>query len=660
MTRHAPYRVGLLSPAQPPFAQPPKMSTQGSAQGSNQGSPPGSPSGKVNREFKDHYDVWYPPASILAMDNFHPVLPFSLEDSERADPDKPSILDLPGELRNHIFSYLVESRTLVSVGFVTQYRPFHDDGDRRLRFVSRVHPPVDLFTSCRTLYREAGTMLYSNNTFRLSRHLPFPFDLPSSFVEVPREFFSRLGSQAHWLRKIVLDLDHLKPRDCFRGEARLDNGFEEQERVFDEKLELFEVTPLLRAIWRLEADVDVSFTQPFGPAKYQGEEVFRCHASSITTIMRSILQGQLKLRQYGRLVAAVGLKRDGTGGMINWGTTNYDYRGPARRQLVRILPGPEHMSTFVAGGDGSRLELVKSNHASLLGIPKRIRRLIFDAIINPVDGIAIDLDKETKFNCGLLHTNQEIFETWRSHFLFHNRFTLTMATSDLRTTFQNFDNLRRFLRKTFKPGYSREPMTDESMRTIATSGRDRPTGVDYILRFDLDSPATPSDIRINILPFVMETSTTPPHHEVTIQIWTPTPDGSSAMAATNTMNLTRLRLNVIKAILDCAFAGQSNRSYLPNFWTNGFGDIVETVHDSHDDTGGAWEPASEITPGPGLYRPVSVRTLHPIDRNYRECETHLECEYYDDTQFFPFRADKKEILVYLMKNIEDYPKYFKT
>ncbi|KAI4706644.1 hypothetical protein J4E89_008711 [Alternaria sp. Ai002NY15] len=632
------------------------MSAQGSTQGSASGSPPGSPSGKVNREFKDHYDVWFPPASILAMDNFHPASPLSLGDSKRCDPNKSSILDLPGELRNHIFSYLVESRTLVSVGFVTQHRPSNDT-DMRLRFVSWVHPPVDLFTSCRTLYREAGTILYSNNTFRLSRHLPFPFDLPSSFVEVPREFFSRLGSQAHWLRKIVLDLDHLKPRDCFRGEARLDNDFEEQERVFDEKLELFEVTPLLRAIWRLHADVDVSFTQPFGPANYQGWEVFRCHASSITTIMRSILQGQLKLRQYGRLVAAVGIKRDGSGGMINWGTTNYDYRG-AHPQLVRILPGPEHMSAFMAEDDGSRLELVKSNQATLLGIPKRIRRLIFDTIINPVDSIAINIDEETKFNCGLLYTNQEIFETWRSHFLFHNRFTLTMATSDLRTSFQHFDNLRKFLRKTFKPSYSREPMTDESMRTIAASGRDRPTGVDYILRFNLKSLATLSDIRINILPFVMETSTTPPHHEVTIQIWTPTPDGSLAMTATNTMTLTRLRLNVIKAILDCAFTGISNKSYLPNFWTNGFGEIVETAHDSVDDKGGAWDPASAI--GPGIYHPVSVRTLHPIDRNYRECEADLGCEYYDDTQFFPFRADEKEVLVYLMKSIEYYPNYFKT
>ena len=597
------------------------------------------------------------------MDNFHPILPLSLGDSERADPDKPSILDLPSELRNHIFSYLVEFRTPVSVEFSTYHRlPY--DRDERLYLATWVHPPVDLFTSCRTLYREAGTMLYSNNTFQLSRYLANQADLPSSFVEIPREFFSRLGSQAHWLRNIVLDLDHLQSGNCFRGEARLDNDFEEQERVFDEKLELFEVTPLLRAIWRLEADVDVSFTQQFGPANDGDKEIVRCHASSITTIMRSILQGQLKLRQYGRLVAAVGLKRDGTGGMINWGTTNYDYRG-AHPQLVRILPGSEHMSTFVAEGDGSRLELVKSNQASLLGVPERIRRLIFDAIINPVDSIAINLDEETKFNCGLLHTNQEIFETWRSHFLFHNRFTLTMSTSEIRTTFQNFDKLRRFLRKTFKSNYSREPVTqpsrtDESMRTVATSSEfySSPTGVDYILRFNLSSPATLSDIRINILPFVMETSTTPPHHEVTIQIWTPGPDGSSAMTATHTMTLTKLRLNVIKAILDCAFTGISNKSYLPDFWANGFGDIVETVYDSVDDTGGAWDPASEI--GPGIYHPVAVRTLHPIDRKYRECEADLRCEYYDDTQFFPFRADKKETLLYLMKSIEDYPDYFKT
>jgi len=69
------------------------------------------------------------------MDNFHPVSPLSLGDSKRADLDKPSILDLPGELRNHIFSYLVESRTSVSVVYGTHYRPAYDK-DKRLRFAS--------------------------------------------------------------------------------------------------------------------------------------------------------------------------------------------------------------------------------------------------------------------------------------------------------------------------------------------------------------------------------------------------------------------------------------------------------------------------------------------------------------------------------------------
>ncbi|KAI4920876.1 hypothetical protein J4E85_008991 [Alternaria conjuncta] len=617
-----------------------------------------SASDRLYMKYKDMIDFDNLPASILGMDNFHPVSPLRLGHSKSADPEKPSILDLPGELRNQIFAYLVTFPFPVNVEFGTHYRMFLRRADR-LRFATWLFPPIDLFRSCRTLYREAGTMLYSNNTFLFSRYFPNEHneqDLPGSLVEIPREFFSRLGSQAHWLRSIVLDLDQLQPMNCFRGEARLDHSFEAREAVFDEKLELFEVTPLLRAIWRLNADVDVTFTQSFGPLNVHDKKYVQYHASSLTAVMRSILQGQLKLRQYGRLVAAVGIRRDASGGIINWGTTNYDLRG-GHPQRIRVLPGPEHMSTFVAEDDGSRLKLVSSNQANLLALPGRLRERIFNMVVTPVEGISIDLDKETKFNCGLLHTNQEIYQRWRSSFLYQNNFVLTTTTttSDTRTTFDNFDKLRQFLRKTYKfIGYGGH----ESTTTIGTGGHSRRgTGVIYILKFDLNRPATLSDIRIKILPFVMETSTTSPSQEVTIQIWAPTPGGSSAMTASHTITLRKLRLDVVKAILDYAFAGPYDcNPYLPDFWINGFGEVVETLDRSGEDTGSAWKPASELVFSP-IYH--SVVNLHPIDRNYRGCEVNPRCDFYETKQFFPFRGKTEEVLPYLMSTMEPYPWFFK-
>ena len=638
----ASYHVGLLSPPQPPFAQLLEMSA----------------SDRLYMEYKDMIVFDNPPASILGMNNFHSVSPLRLGDSKRADPEKPSILDLPGELRNQIFAYLATFPFPVNVEFGTHYRMFSRRAER-LRFATWLFPPVDLFRSCRTLYREAGTMLYSNNTFLFSRYFPNEHNeqvLPGSLVEIPREFFSRLGSQAHWLRSVVLNLDQLQSMNCFRGEARLDHSFETREAVFDEQLELFEVTPLLRAIWRLNADVYVTFTQSFGPLNVHDEEYVQYHASSLTAVMRSILQGQLKLRQYGKLVAAVGIRRDASGGIINWGTTNYDLRG-GHPQRVRILPGPEYMSTFVAEQDGSRIELVSSNQAYLLGLPERIRERIFDMFITPVEGISIDVNEETKFNCGLLHTNQEIYQRWRYSFLFHNNFVFTTTTSDTHTTFDNFDKLRQFLRKTYKStGHS----GNESTATIGTGGYSRRrTGVKYILKFDLKSPATLSDIRIKILPFVMETSTTPPSQEVTIQIWAPIPDNSSAMTASHTIPLRKLRLNVVKAIMDYAFTEPRDYPpYLLDFWTNGFGEVVETLNGSGQDTGSAWKPASEIVFGPTtIYH--SVVNLHPIDRNHRGCETNPRCDFYDNRQFFPFRGEPEQVLPYLMKTLEPCPQYFK-
>lgn len=232
-----------------------------------------------------------PPASTLAMDNFRPAPPLALGDSKPADPNKPSIFDLPPELRNKIFEYLVKSSTPVKVQFGTCSLQYWNKGDW-LRFSADVRIPVELFASCRMLYREAGSMFYSNNTFSLFPHFFIEHYIPS-FVEVPRSFFSLLGSQAHWLRRIDLDLDHLHYIHCFRGEARLDSDFEDPESVFEEQLDLFEVTPLLRAIWRLDAEVDVSFTQRFGPRTQWDVGYYPCHASSMTRVMRSILQGQL-------------------------------------------------------------------------------------------------------------------------------------------------------------------------------------------------------------------------------------------------------------------------------------------------------------------------------------------------------------------------------
>lgn len=276
-------------------------------------------------------------------------------------------------------------------------------------------------------------------------------------------------------------------------------------------------------------------------------------------------------------------------------------------------------------------------------------------VVHPVAGVSIDLDKETKFNCGILHTNREIYRNWRSSFLFNNPLVLIMATSEIRTTFAHFDKLRKFLRKTFKYGYG----AHTSMETIVSKHHEnQPTGMNYILNFELQSPTTLRDLRINILPLVMETSTAPRNQTTTIQIWTPTPSGSSSITATHTINLHTLRVNVVRAIMDCVFIGPMfGSTRIPDIWTNGFGDVVETTARSDDNTGDAWKPASRVVRHKMTC--YSILNLHPIDRHYRACETEPTCVYYDDEQFFLFRGEAKEVLPFLLKTIDGDPYYFK-
>ncbi|KAG9187992.1 hypothetical protein G6011_01915 [Alternaria panax] len=182
-----------------------------------------------------------------------------------------------------------------------------------------------------------------------------------------------------------------------------------QQKVFGKVPNLFDITPLLRAIWRLKRMPDVSFTQQYGPSEKSHYEVLRCNSSAMSAVMRHICQGQLQLRQYEKLPGAIGLNRDGSGGMISWPTTNYDWRGTSREvrpKLVAVLPDPDCMSDFVTTDDGSRLKLMKpNNRASLLGLPYRILGRILGMVLSPVEGTHIDLNKDTKFNCGFIHVN---------------------------------------------------------------------------------------------------------------------------------------------------------------------------------------------------------------------------------------------------------------
>ncbi|OWY52011.1 hypothetical protein AALT_g9855 [Alternaria alternata] len=439
----------------------------------------------------------------------------------------------------------------------------------------------------------------------------------------------------------------------------------------------FEIIPLLHAIWSLDLNVDVSLVKTTDHPRSHGSAKLNFDAPSMSTILKSILGGQLELRKYGRLLYAVTIYGDASGGEINWGTTNVCCNPPdmmLRCCLPNIFSDPHHVSSFIAEDDGARLRARKREKAlTLFDLPQPILEDIISRVVRPTEGFVIDLDKDTKFNCGIIRVNKDIYHAWRKPFLFghgtsihtkHSSFELVLTTNCVHTGFDGFKNLRRFLRKTFDS--YRYPSDSSHPKTLMISPFELNT-MKYTLRFEVQGPISLDDVRINILPFVMETAISGPWKgdELTIQVRSTDCSGASTMTASHTLGLQELRINILTALMK-SFYLEKEREIVPNCWINGFGQVVQVVQvvqveDAHDIAGEAWEFASHLVENDckidhGCWETENcfeVLELHPLDRQYRRGDIHPGCTI-NGKQFFPFQQDPEETMRYLMHNIDDH------
>ena len=192
------------------------------------------------------FDWDFPGAELYtSLAKFYHASPITLGASKRANPDKHSILELPGELRNQIYDYFIKSSSPLQI----RYHGI-DCWDKALylRLNGEVQVPINIFLSCRTLYHEAASAFYGNNTYTLKpddareRYHSYR-ETWHSYMEIASIFITRLGSQATWLSKLELDVSSLSGYRYHR--CHEEHGF-----AFPsiEWYGIFEVMPLLRAI----------------------------------------------------------------------------------------------------------------------------------------------------------------------------------------------------------------------------------------------------------------------------------------------------------------------------------------------------------------------------------------------------------------------------
>jgi hypothetical protein len=233
------------------------------------------------------------------------------------------------------------------------------------------------------------------------------------------------------------------------------------------------------------------------------------------------------------------------------------------------------------------------------------------AVVFPQEGLSIDLDVDTRFALGLPHVNKNLLSDLWPTCLLGNRYTLTMSTTQTRSDFEVFDKLRRVLRKVIThvipEGISRDFTLESGYGGIES----------IVLLFRLDFSPTFEDLRINILPLVMEILSTLGYKEVTVRVQ------CDIHVKETSFSLQTLRLNVAKALKDVSLL--NDKTAEPEIWINGLGEVVETHRRtpspaSSSSTNGPPKTASSLDPASdGSWK---LTYIHPKDRAYRGRREH--------------------------------------
>lgn len=448
-------------------------------------------------------------------------------------------------------------------------------------------------------------------------------------------WLNSLGNQVQWVRKLVINLDGLCPSQCAAALADHRPAFEPRDNLID-------FGPLVLAIWSHGMRIDVSVVQPksgfFSATKNMHSSLhlitkdYECDTTGISTILRSLVDNRQELKKYGPQISALGIRRDGGGGVIRWGTTRCsDCCTPniggcdQCNSDVTVCSTSETPFTVQDGGPHLILQPLEEPR-NFMTLPECIRHRIVELVIRD-QTVKIDLENQTSFELGLPHVNKTMYANHWNEFLTLSFLELIMTSYDSRTTFLNFAALRRMLRKAFKPHGPRNHT--HPARILLEEVME----MRFILRFKLEMPCSLKNVSMSILPFVMETSTAPGCRKIDIEIL----DRFDFRVNSHTVSLQQLRLTVVKELMAIVFVVSGDDSCpCPEIWIDGFGTVQKSQK---------------------LARPTDVKknkahSFTEKDRLYRA--THLNscsCSRYNDS-FFPFEDSASETLRYLLWVLE--------
>jgi hypothetical protein len=365
---------------------------------------------------------------------------------------------------------------------------------------------------------------------------------------------------------------------------------------------------------------------------------------TMTNILRSLLKDSLGVKKYRRLLRSVGLRPDGSGGILFWDSLDRWYN-----------PNTDHYSSlrqpFAAADNGGQLELLLTPKLKLLDLPDPVLERVFDIVLPIRDIRVVDVDSDTKFHDRLTHMNRWLYYRFGRHFFDRVPFKLMLSTSSNIGQFPEIEAFRKILRKT-RPPTAFERIGRSCKRRLLIYE-------DYLVELDfvLNDIVSLDGVRADILPIIMESSTAYGHRRVTFRLSHIDDTGALTEIEVHHTTQRKLRTNIVKAQVEVAF-NQRDHTHT-TIWVNGFGDLVDVADQNNLNGLDSTSTTTRVIEREGTYQ---VAVLQPLDYRYRSDEglpCGRLCFFTDLDEYFLVHGASNETLRYFLCVLEADGKRYK-
>jgi len=489
--------------------------------------------------------------------------------SASAKPGAVSFLSLPGEVRNQVYELLVPTNEEIEITCLASHTPASVVYSlRSTSLLFRKAECVPLLSSCRQIYHESLSLLLSSNTWVLLRG-------GNSEATNLVAWMGILGSTATMLRKVVINLA-VKPcnqtYEIWYGDAV-------------EMSNIVKLGGLVKALW---ADCDAKFrielAVPDDMNHYKYVSLYsRWHRARVihvvfSNVLQALREDSLHLKRYKSQIRDILVSLDSLEGYVE-----FSYISPDHRSLRNTCG-----RWFSIADNGKTLSFLPTKKLGLMALAKSLKERIFVSITftSPDDHhpgnlkcpayppVCYNLDLGTVEGATPILTalNSALRSRYRTEFWHRNRHLIKMRSGFLRTDFNRFNKLRKFLciaSTSYRPW-------DMGERFHGSNNLAHPY-VELLLEFRLQDATNLDNLRINMLDFLRVTSyCTSSSPKITFKITNE--DGSTQSQAS--IRLDRLREFATVALTEFDLAFPWNRlKPCPNIWVNGYGRIVQVERD---------------------------------------------------------------------------------